>query len=187
LPPIEEETMRFPILSRFDRAGPDASPGLVSRRRFFGASAGAAGAVLGSGLWTPAHGDHSRDDDDDEEDGKAGAKCPDPNPIPHTTLLGPPGVPIPCPIAPHFFFPGNVEGLAAPTDPTGPQPGGRDPSVIFDFDGVIGEADVSLTGTGTDTTTGHSAPYSFDADMRFMAGRLVATDGAAHKGAFVFI
>ncbi|PYQ07396.1 MAG: hypothetical protein DMF82_03955, partial [Acidobacteria bacterium] len=65
--------------------------------------------------------------------------------------------------------------------------GGRDPSTIFDVDGVIGEADVSLTGTGTDTTTGQSAPYSFDADMRFMAGRFVGTDGALHTGAFVFI
>ena len=100
---------------------------------------------------------------DDRDRGERGAKCPEPDPIPHTTLLGPPGVPIPCPIAPHFFFPGNVEGLPAPTDPTGPQAGGRDPSTIFDFDGVIGEADVSLTGTGTDTTTGQSAPYSFDA------------------------
>ena len=52
---------------------------------------------------------------------------------------------------------------------------------------MIGEADVSLTGTGTDTTTGQSAPYSFDADMRFMAGRFVGTDGALHTGAFVFI
>src|SRR5207245_879440 len=92
-PPIEEETMRFPILSRFDRAGPDASSRLVSRRRFFGASAGAAGAVLGSGLWTPAQGDPSRDDD---EERKPGTKCPEPDPIPHVTTLGPPGVPIPC-------------------------------------------------------------------------------------------
>jgi len=180
--------MRFPILSRSDRAGPDASRRLVSRRRFFGASAGAAGAVLGSGLWTPApSAEREMDDDDDRDRGERGAKCPEPDPIPHTTLLGPPGVPIPCPIAPHFFFPGNVEGLPAPTDPTGPQAGGRDPSTIFDFDGVIGEADVSLTGTGTDTTTGQSAPYSFDADMRFMAGRFVGTDGALHTGAFVFI
>lgn len=169
------------------RASADIPPGLVSRRRFFGASAGVAGAVLGSGLWTPAQGDCSRDDDDDDDQGESGARCPEPDPIPHTTLLGPPAVPIPCPIAPHFFFPGNVEGLAAPTDPTGPQPGGRDPSTVFDFDGMIGQADISLTGTGTDTTTGASRPYSFDADMRFMAGRFVATDGVVRKGAFVFV
>ena len=176
--------MRFPILSRFDRAGPDASSRLVSRRRFFGASAGAAGAVLGSGLWTPAQGDPSRDDD---EERKPGTKCPEPDPIPHVTTLGPPGVPIPCATSLHFFFPGPVDGTAFPTDPTGPQPGGRDPSTIFDFNGVTGEADLSLTGTGTDLTTGQSAPYSFDADMRFMAAKFVGTDGQVHSGAFVFI
>lgn len=177
--------MRLPVSSRFDRAGPDASSRLVSRRRFFGASAGAAGAVLGSGLWAPAHDD---DDDDEKEDkGERAARCPEPDPIPHTTILGPPAVPIPCPVAVHFFFPGPAEGTPFPTDPTGAQPGGRDPSTIFDFDGAIGEADLSLTGTGTDTTTGQSAPYSFDADMRFMAGKFVGTDGAVHKGAFVFI
>jgi hypothetical protein len=179
--------MRFPILSRFARVGPDASPALVSRRRFFGASAGAAGAaVLGSGLPIRVPGEHE-DDDDDDDRRRPAARCPEPDPIPHTTVLGPPGVPIPCPIAPHFFFPGNVEGDPAPTDPTGPQPGGRDPSTIFDFDGVIGQADLSLTGTGTDTTTGQSARYGFNADMRFMAGRFVGTDGVTRKGAFVFI
>ena len=177
--------MRFPILSRFDRAGPDASSRLVSRRRFFGASAGAAGAVLGSGLWTPAQSDD--DDDDDGQRGRKGQACPEPDPIPHVTTLGPPGVPIPCATSLHFFFPGPVDGTAFPTDPTGPQPGGRDPSTIFDFNGVIGEADLSLTGTGTDLTTGQSAPYSFDADMRFMAGKFVGTDGQVHSGAFVFI
>jgi hypothetical protein len=179
--------MRLPVLSRFGRAAPGASPELVSRRRFFGASAGAAGAVLGSGLWTPAQGERSPDDDDDGQHGQPGAQCPEPDPIPHVTTLGPPGVPIPCPVSYHFFFPGPVEGTPAPTDPTGPQPGGRDPSTIFDFDGVIGEADLSLTGTGTDTTTGQSAPYSFDADMRFMAGKFVGIDGKVHNGAFVFI
>ncbi len=86
-----------------------------------------------------------------------------------------------------FFFPGNVEGGPAPTDPTGPQPGGRDPSTIFNFDGVIGVADLDLKGTGTDTTTGQSARYDFHTDMRFMAGRFVATDGRVYSGAFAFI
>ena len=59
--------MRFSVLSKFGRAGPRASPGLVSRRRFFGASAGAAGAVLGSGLWTPARSDEHEKDDDEQQ------------------------------------------------------------------------------------------------------------------------
>jgi len=172
--------MRFPILSMFDRAGPDASSGRVSRRRFFGASAGAAGAVLGSGLWTAARGDGRRDEDDDDEE--RGQSCPQPDPIPHIFI--PP--PAPCARA-HFFFPGNVEGDAAPTDPSGLHPGGRDPSTIFNFDGVLGVADLDLTGTGTDTTTGASAPYKFHTDMRFFKGKFVATDGRVHHGAFAFI
>jgi hypothetical protein len=175
------------LLSHFGRAGPAASRRSVSRRQFFGMSGGAAGLMLGTDLWTPALAHDKDDKDDDDEKGHPAGACPEPNPIPHVTALGPPGVPLPCPVTPHFFFPGNVEGLAAPTDPTGPQAGGRDPSTIFDFDGVLAEADVSLTGTGTDTTTGASAPYSFDADMRFMAGKFVGTDRRVHEGAFVFI
>jgi hypothetical protein len=144
-----------------------------SRRRFIGTTAGAAGAMFGSGLWIPARG----------EPGPGGPMCPAADPIPHITRF-----PSSSGVEPlHFFFPGNVEGAPAPTDPTGPQPGGRDPSTIFNFDGVIGEADLNLTGTGTDTTTGASARYSFHTDMRFMAGKFVATDGLVRKGAFAFI
>ena len=177
--------MRFAILRTLGRADPGATSGLVSRRRFFGASAGAAGVMLGSGLWTRAAGDHDGDEGGDEND--AIQACPAPEPVPN--LSAPP---IPNPIIAtctriHGFFPGNVEGNPAPTDPNGPQPHGRDPSTIFNFDGVIGQADLILTGTGTDTTTGQSAPYDFGCDMRFMAGRFVGTDGHVHKGAFAFI
>jgi hypothetical protein len=103
--------------------------------------------------------------------------------------------PIPLPIIAectraHFFFPGNVEGLPAATDPTGAHPGGRDPSTLFNFDGVIGVADLDLAGTGTELTEsgpGASARYEFHTDMRFMAGRFVGTDRRVHKGAFAFI
>jgi hypothetical protein len=163
--------MRRKGLIEFGRVGSNAPPQIVSRRRFFGISAGAAGALVGSGLWTPAGGDAGP---------APGRGAPDP--IPHITRV---------PIAPceplHFFFPGNVEGGPAPTDPTGPQPGGRDPSTLFNFDGVIGVADLDLTGTGTDTTTGDSAPYAFHTDMRFMAGKFVTTDGRVRRGAFAFI
>jgi hypothetical protein len=170
--------MRLPAFRPSGRAGPGVSLKRVSRRQFFGASAGAAGVMLGSGLWTPAGGDDA---------GEQGQVCPAPDPIPHVTIP-----PIPNPVIAtctraHFFFPGNVEGNAAPTDPTGPQAGGRDPSTIFNFDGVIGVADLNLTGTGTDTTTGQSAPYDFHTDMRFMAGKFVGSDGRVHKGAFAFI
>lgn len=156
----------------FGRAG----PGAVSRRQFFGASAGAAGVVLGSGLWTPTR---------SEEDLGRDARCPAPDPIPHTNK-----VPPVCFGAFHFFFPGPVDGSATPTDPEGVHPAGRDPSVIFNFDGVIGEADLNLTGTGTELTEkgeGDCGRYSFHTDMRFMKGRFVATDGHVHKGTFAFI
>jgi hypothetical protein len=157
--------MRFVKSRKFPDARRGFSPRNVSRRRFFGISAGTAGAVLGSGLWTPAR---SRDDHDEgEETGKQRGQCPEQNAIPHINS-GPPaafgGF--------RFFFPGRIDGLPAPTDPE-PQPAhaaGRDPSVIFNFDGVVGEADLNLTGTGTDTTTGATAPYGFHTDMRFMAG-----------------
>ena len=108
--------------------------------------------------------------------------CPAADPIPHINK-------VPAAFgAFHFFFPGPADGSTATTDPEGTtQPNGRDPSTIFDFDGVIGEADLSLTGIGTDTTTGVSAHYGFNADMRLMMGRFVATDGGVHRGAFAFI
>ena len=58
---------------------------------------------------------------------------------------------------------------------------------IFDFSGVIANADLLLSGTGTDLNTGDSAPYDFHTDMRFMKGQFVAADGNTHKGAFAFI
>ncbi len=68
--------MRFPVLGKTARASPDASMGLVSRRSFFGVSVGTAGAVLGSGLWTPARSGEHENDDDDGQHGMPGARCP---------------------------------------------------------------------------------------------------------------
>jgi len=164
-------------LLRLPRAAPRLSVPNVSRRRFFGVSAGTAGALLGSALWTPAQSE--RDDDDDE---RTRSRCPEQNPIRHVNQV---------PIAIggfRFFFPGPIDGSPAGTDPELPaQKPGRDPSTIFDFDGFVGQADLNLTGTGTDTTTGVSAHYGFHTDMRFMAGRFVGTDGHVHRGAFAFI
>src|SRR5438876_1638661 len=179
----KEESMRRRTTHEVARAG----PGLykmpnVSRRRFVGITAGAAGGVLGAGLWTPARSEHR--DDDDDHDRQAGRPCPEQDPIPHLNA-GPPAA-----IGGfRFFFPGPVDGSPAATDPE-PQPAhaaGRDPSLIFNFDGVIGQADLTLTGTGTDTTTGVSAKYGFHTDMRFMKGKFLGTDNKIHHGAFAFI
>jgi hypothetical protein len=88
-----------------------------------------------------------------------------------------------------FFFPGPVDGspVAIDPEPAAAHAAGRDPSLIFNFDGVIGQADLTLTGTGTDTTTGASDRYGFHTDMRFMAGKFIGTDGRVHRGTFAFI
>ena len=139
-----------------------------SRRSFFGRTAMAGGAVLlGSSIpkrvWA-------------EDEGLPGV-CDFPVPIPHINT--PPGA--------HFYFAGPVDGSAAATDPSGAHPEGRDPSVIFNFKGFIGQADLNLSGTGTDLTTGESAPYTFHTDMRFMHGLFVGTDEIERKGSFAFV
>ena len=166
---------------RSSRAGPSIVRPNLSRRRFFGITAGAAGGVLGSGLWTPARGAH---DDDDDEGRKAGRPCPEQDPIPHINQGPPSGIG-----GFRFFFPGPVDGSPAATDPepAAAHAAGRDPSLIFNFEGVVGQADLTLTGTGIDTTTGATAKYGFHTDMRFMKGKFLGTDNRIHHGAFAFI
>lgn len=135
-------------------------------RRTFGAM-GAAGAVLGSGLWAPARAD---------EDDKEKQACGLPLPIPHLTNG-----------SLHFYFPGPIDGSAAATDPTGAHPEGRDPSTITNFEGFVGQADLDFSGTATDTNTGAKATYQFHTDTRFMKGTFIASDQQRHKGAFAFI
>jgi hypothetical protein len=167
--------MRRTAIGHFLRAGPH----LVSRRRFFGIGAGAAGGVLGSGLWTPVRGD-------DRGQESADRACPEQNPIPHINRAAGPqtfG-------SFHFFFPGPVDGTvpaASDPEPAAAHAAGRDPSLIFDFDGVIGQADLDMSGVGTDLVTGAKSDYTFHTDMRFMKGRFVGTDGRVHRGAFAFI
>jgi len=55
-------------------------------------------------------------------------------------------------------------------------------STITDFNGVVGAADMQGTAEGSDGTT-----YSFDADMRFMQGLYVGTDGRLRLGSFGFV
>ena len=170
--------MRGISIPRFSRAGPNDSLNIVSRRRFVGYTAAAAGVTLGSALWTPA-----RADDDGQVDSENG-QCPQADPIPHVNTA------VPTAFGPaHFFFPGHADGSFSATDNEDGHvnPNGRDPSTVFDFDGSIGQADLILTGMGTDTTTGATAPYTFHTDMRFMTGKFVGTDGQVHKGTFAFI
>src|SRR5436190_6126601 len=102
--------MRRTKMIKFARAGPGLAPFRnVSRRRFVGITAGAAGGVLGAGLWTPLRGEH-RDDDDDMNN--RSRRCPEQNAIPHINAGPPAGIG-----GFRFFFPGPVDGSAAATDP----------------------------------------------------------------------
>src|SRR5262249_2792781 len=60
---------------------------------------------------------------------------------------------------------------------------GLDPSVITDFNGFVGVADVQGTGTATNPD-GSTEKLLFDTDMRFMSGAYIGQDGAVHKGTF---
>ena len=126
-----------------------------------------AGAVLASGLWTPA-----RADDDNT--------CAVALPIVHTQT-NTFGTPV------HFYFPGPIDGSAFPTDPKGVHPEGRDPSTITNFSGFVGQVDLNFSGTATDTNTGAKANYSFHTDTRFMRGDFIGSDERKHTGAFAFI
>ena len=62
---------------------------------------------------------------------------------------------------------------------------GNELSAIRDFNGVLGVAAVS--GTGTGTSNGTPTRLVFDADMRFMQGQYIGMDGQNHEGTFVFV
>jgi len=134
---------------------------VVARRGFIRNVAGAGtGLLLGSEIgpaWAQA----------------AHPACPVvPRPIPHITT--PPGG--------HFFFPGPVDASSVTSPNTG-----HDPSLITDFTGEIGQADLEFSGTGTNLNTGQSATYDFHCDMRFMNGVFIGLDKERHQGSFGFI
>lgn len=153
-------------LSRFLRRG-------ISRRNLVHGTM-TAGAALGTGIWTPALADDNNDDDD------KGENCGQPLPITHTqpNTFGTPT---------HFYFAGPIDGSAFPTDPRGAHPEGRDPSTITNFNGFVGQVDLTFSGMATDTKTGTKASYSFHTDTRFMKGQFVASNQKIHEGAFAFI
>ena len=143
---------------RFPR---DGQTGSLTRRNLIRGAAGA-GLILGSGLRVPAMAEEAEHRD-----------CPAvPRPIPHIST--PPGA--------HFFFPGPVDANPATSPDTG-----HDPSIITDFSGVIAQADLFLSGTGTDLNTGNSATYDFHTDMRFMSGVFIGLDNQQHRGTIGFI
>src|SRR5260370_36792185 len=115
--------------------------GLTRRNLIRGEAGPAAGAglLLGSGLRLSA----LADDEDEGEHNKCKAV---PRSIPQITT--PPGG--------HFFFPGPVDANPMTSPNTG-----HDPSIITDFSGVIGQADLNFSGTATDLNTGASATYDF--------------------------
>jgi hypothetical protein len=152
--------------SRYFRRG-------VSRRNLVHGTI-AAGTVLGAGLWTPARAD------DGGDDGEGEGRCGQPLPIPYTHPT-PTGGPI------HHYQPGPINGAAAATDLFGTHPEGRDPSLITNFAGVVGEVDLIFSGTGMDTKTGAKATYTFHTDTRFMSGQFMGSDEQLHKGSFAFI
>lgn len=152
-----------------------------SRRRLITGAGAAGGGLLLSSAW-PSHA-FAHDDDDENQSRCDLGLCEAPNAIPHVNkaTLGAGKF--------HFYFPGPVEGTTAATDnePGKTEPGGRDPSAIYNFKGFIGQVDLNLTGTGTDLNTGISQPYSFHTDSRFMAGEFLGTDGRRHRGTFALV
>ena len=153
----------------------------VSRRGFFGRAAVAGSAVLlGSSIPSKVGAEDKKDKKEEASPCGLPGLCDFPVPIPHINTPPPGGG--------HFYFPGPVDGSEVLSlDPSGAHPEGRDPSVIFNFKGFVGVADLNLTGTGTDLQTGARVPYGFHTDMRFMHGVFVGTDLIERRGSFVFI
>ena len=153
----------------------------VSRRGFFGRAAVAGSAVLlGSSIPSKVGAEDKKDKKEEASPCGLPGLCDFPVPIPHINTPPPGGG--------HFYFPGPVDGSEVLSlDPSGAHPEGRDPSVIFNFKGFVGVADLNLTGTGTDLQTGARVPYGFHTDMRFMHGVFVGTDLIARRGSFVFV
>ena len=132
----------------------------MTRRNFIGAAAVAGGAAATAGMWLPQF-------------AKAAAFAEaDPGHIPGGTLL--PFQPNPF----HFFFP-----TGGPTGAVTVVSGHGDPSLITDFDGMIGVAAVGQT-SGTD---GNGNRLLWKADVRFMTGTYLGTEGDTRTGAFAFV
>lgn len=147
-------------------------PGAFSRRRFLGSAAGAAGAVLSSGLAVPGIARAARpipgidpDADDYPQHLPGGIQ-----PFASEVSGNCPSVPIV-----HIFPPGA----------------GSENSTIWDFNGFVGVAQGVVDGTGTLGTTppetNQYAGVNLNVDMRFMSGTYEGLDGNLHQGSFAMI
>ncbi len=126
-------------------------------RRQFVRAAGAGALALGAGAWTTMPG------------GVGAADVIMPRPIPGGTQL------------PYTFI--HHYPLTAATTFENL----KDPSQIYDFDGIVALNRVLGMGTATDTRTGVRARRAFQADTGFMQGTYMGEDGQVHTGSFGFI
>jgi hypothetical protein len=133
----------------------------VSRRDVLLGAAAAAGVAAGARLLSPFSGAPA-----------LAASGADPRPIPGGILV----------VDGQRFVHAYPPGPSNPVDPASPL---SDPSTIADFDGVV--AITQTQGKGTAVEQGMEVPVVFDADMRFLTGRYVGTDGQVHEGTFGFI
>jgi hypothetical protein len=132
----------------------------LSRRKFLSAAALTGGAALTSPLWATKL-----------VEAAAFAEA-DPRFIPGGTILPFQTTPF------HFFFPtGGPSGVTVAS-------GHGDPSLITDFDGMVGVADVGQNG-GTSVLDGKRLLWK--ADVRFMKGTYIGTEGDTRSGAFAFV
>jgi hypothetical protein len=130
----------------------------LSRRKFLSAAALAGGGVVTSPLWAAKL-----------VEAAAFAEA-DPRFIPGGTTL-----PFTSPLF-HFFFPTDGVPGAVTVDS-----GHGDISTITDFHGMVGVADIPFTGG---TAVGS---LQWKADVRFMKGSYIGTEGDTRTGAFAFV
>jgi hypothetical protein len=131
----------------------------LTRRQLVGRAAGAAGVLATSSVWFPAVAQAKR---------TAPAL---PRPVPGGTTIDGAGLK-------HFYFPTDN-----PFSTQTVANGGGDPSTITDFNGFVGVGDFT-GGTGKD---GSGVGMFWNADLRFMSGEFIGTDGKHHHGAFAFV
>ena len=136
----------------------------VSRRNLI---RGVAGAALGTGLLRPGSAYAGHEDDDRKR------------------FQGPLLKPIPGGVVP--FKPFGLPVHHNPLNPAVSLADIGDPSMITDFDGLLGLTHIRGGGTGTDTSTGATTPLAYQADMGFGQGKFIGIDGRLHMGTFAFV
>jgi len=94
--------------------------------------------------------------------------------LPSIAAAAPPGPGTPRPIS------GTLDGSPFHIQLPGLE---SEPSVITDFSGMVAIADIVGTAVGTHDPSG----LIFDADVRFMDGHFVGTDGRVHQRALGFV